>query len=91
MGSCRIAAISNSGLGAPFTLKTETGKGWKKTRIKPDYFKKPKEVKKRVRKFIEEANKLALVTKKGEIKAIGEQFEALFKACKACHKKFREK
>ena len=86
-----IAATANSGLGALFASNTHKGEGWHKTRIKPEYFEQPDEVKKRAMKFNKEANKLVQVANTGEIDLIKEQFEATFKACKGCHKKFRKK
>lgn len=86
-----IAAIANSGLGVLFAENTNTGKGWHDTKVKPEYFKEPEEVEKHAKKFIVEANALVEVANRGETSAIKDQFETLFKACKSCHKKYREK
>lgn len=86
-----ISAIANSGLGALFPSNTEKGKGWKETKIKPDFFEQPEEVKKRATKFNKEANKLAEIANSGNVSHIAEQFDATLKACKGCHKKFRKK
>jgi len=86
-----IEAISNSGLGKLFGDNTKQGTGWKETRIKPEFFEQPNEVRKRVSKFKKEASALAQVAKTGNIEEIKDQFEKTFKACKGCHKKFRKK
>jgi len=86
-----ISAIANSGLGALFPANTEKGKGWKKTRVKPEFFEQPEEVKKRATKFNKEANKLVAIASSGNIDHIAKQFDVTLKACKACHKNFRKK
>jgi len=86
-----VAAVANSGIGALFSLESKTGKGWKETRLKPEYFEQPEEVKKVATAFTREANQLALVAASGEMSVIKKQFETLFEACKNCHKKFRRK
>jgi len=86
-----IAAISNSGLWSLFSEKTATGKGWKETRVKAEFFEQPDEVKKRAKVFKNEANELARVAGIGDVNMIKDQFDTLLKVCKACHKKFRTK
>ena len=86
-----VAAIANSGLGALFTPRTKTGKGWKETRLKPEYFQQSDEVKKLATAFNKEANQLAKVASYGDIKQLKIQFDTVFKTCKGCHKKFRSK
>ena len=86
-----IAAIANSNLGSLFNEKSKTGKGWKETRVKADYFQQPQEVGKYAKAFNTEANKLAQVAKTGSIGDIKTQFDTLFSACKDCHKKYRSK
>lgn len=86
-----ISAVANSGIGTLFSSASETGKGWKDTRVKPEYFKQPDEVKKLANTFIQEADKLTVAANSGDIALIKDQFETLFEACKSCHKKFRSK
>jgi len=86
-----IAAIANSGIGALFSENSKTGKGWKDTRVKPEFFEQPEEVKKYAGTFRKEANKLAAVTESGDVNVIREQFDTVISACKECHKKFRSK
>lgn len=86
-----IAAVANSGIGSLFGPDTKTGKGWKDTRVKAEYFDQPEEVKKLASVFNKEAKQMAETANNGDITRIGEQFEILLKACKGCHKKFRSK
>lgn len=86
-----IAATANSGLGALFPIGSDEGKGWKKTRVKQEFFTQPDEVKKRAQEFNREANELLRVANTGNVANIKAQFDATLKACKGCHKKFREK
>ena len=86
-----IAAIANSGLESLFSADSATGKGWKDTRLKADYFKQPEEVQKKLISFKREANDLAMLSKTGDMKQIKRQFEQLFTSCKSCHKSYRVK
>jgi cytochrome c556 len=86
-----IAAIANSGMGALFSPDTVDGTGWKKTRIKPEYFDEPDKVRKYASDFNREAKELARVADSGDVDMIKTQFNKLFKACKACHKQYRAK
>jgi len=84
-----IAAIANSGLGALFSKDTLDGTGWKKTRLKPEFFDKPDEVKEVAINFVKQANELQKAAASGDKAAIKAQFGETGKACKACHEKFR--
>lgn len=86
-----IAAVANSGIEKLFTEETKSGKGWKETRVKKEYFAQPEEVKKHVSDFKREANALANVAQSGDVGKIAQQFDVLFKACKGCHKEYRAK
>lgn len=86
-----IAAVANSGLGALFGPGTDQGTGWKQTRLKPEFFDKPDEVKKLATDFNREANELAKVAANGDVAAIKSQFGKLSESCKACHDSFRIK
>ena len=85
-----VAAVANSGLGALFAPGTDQGKGWKETRLKPEFFEKPDEVKEVALNFVKQANELKKVAATGDQAAIKAQFGETGKACKACHDKFRE-
>ena len=86
-----IAAVANAGIENLFTQETKTGKGWKDTRVKQEFFEQPEEVRKHVSTFKKEANELANVAMNGDVKKIKHQFDVLFKACKGCHKEYRAK
>lgn len=86
-----IAAVANSGLGALFGPGTDQGVGWKKTRIKPEFFQRSEDVKKVASAFNKEANELAKVAAGGDIAAIKVQFGKVGDTCKSCHDDFREK
>jgi cytochrome c556 len=84
-----IAATANSGMGALYLPGTDKGKGWKETRLKPEFFKEQEEVGKIAKNFVEQANKLQQVASTGDQAAIKAQFGETGKACKACHDKYR--
>ncbi|HSI42920.1 MAG TPA: cytochrome c [Methylotenera sp.] len=84
-----VAAIANSGLGKLYGLGTDEGTGWKKTRLKPEFFQKPDEAKKVAVAFNQEANELAKVAATGDAGAIRVQFTKVSESCKACHDSFR--
>ncbi|MDP1776442.1 MAG: cytochrome c, partial [Moraxellaceae bacterium] len=54
-----IAAIANSGMGSLFVPGSETGSGWKATRVKPELFSDTDGVTKVALAFIKEANEMA--------------------------------
>jgi cytochrome c556 len=86
-----IAAVANSGLGALYGPGTDQATGWKKSRLKPEFFDKPEEAKKAGLAFNKEANELAKVAASGDIAAIKGQFGKVGEACKSCHDSFRIK
>jgi cytochrome c556 len=86
-----IAAVANSGLGALFGPGTDQATGWKKTRLKPEFFQKQDEVVKVATAFNKEANELQKVAATGDIGAIKTQFGKLGETCKSCHDSFRIK
>lgn len=86
-----IAAVANTNINALFSKGTETGKGWKATRVKAELFEQPDVVKKHLAALKKEANELARVADNGDVELIKSQFNHLFKACKSCHKDFRGK
>lgn len=86
-----IAATANSGMGALYAPGTDQGKGWKETRLKPEFFDELENVGKIARNFTEQANKLEKVAASGDKAAIKQQFGQVGKACKACHDEYRSK
>ncbi|MBW7656871.1 cytochrome c [Hydrogenophilus thermoluteolus] len=85
-----IAAIANSGMGALYSPDTLGVVGFKKSRLKENFFQEQDEVRKIATNFVEQANKLAEVAAMGDKDEIKAQFGEVGKACKACHEKFRE-
>jgi cytochrome c556 len=86
-----IAAIANSGLGELYGEGTDQGVGWKKTRLKPEFFQKKEEVTVAANTFNEAANELARVAGTGDIAAIKTQFGKVGESCKGCHDLIRIK
>lgn len=86
-----IAALANSGLGSLFAPGSETGKGWKDTLTKPEFFKNPQRVAEVAGNFNREANELAKVAASGDAAAVKAQFGKLSATCKACHDDFKAK
>lgn len=85
-----IAATANSGMGALYGPGTDKDLGNQKTRVKPEFFQQPDEVKKLALAFIKEANELQKVAAGGDAGAIKAQFGKTGESCKACHDKFRK-
>lgn len=86
-----IAAVANSGLGALYGPGTDQATGWKKSRLKAEFFDKQDEAKKAGQAFNKEANELAKVAATGDIAAIKTQFGKVGETCKGCHDSFRIK
>lgn len=86
-----IAAVANSGLGSLYGPGTEEATGWKKSRLKHDFFDKQDDAKKVAVAFVKESNELAKVAASGDVGAIKTQFGELGKTCKSCHDGFRIK
>lgn len=84
-----IAAAANSGLGALYGPGTDQGEGWRKTRLKSDFFERQDEAKKVATDFNREANEFAKVAETGDIGQIKAKFGKLNQSCKACHDSFR--
>ena len=85
-----IAATANSGMGALYGPGTDKDAGNQKTRVKPEFFKEPDEVRKLAMAFVKEANELQKVAATGDAAAIKAQFGKTGESCKACHDKFRK-
>ena len=86
-----VAAVANSGLGALYGPGTDQATGWKKSRLKPEFFDKQDEAKKAAIAFNKEANELARVAVSADMGAIKAQFGKLGETCKSCHDSFRVK
>lgn len=86
-----IAGLANSGIGSLFVPGTETGKGWKETLTKPEFFKNPQKVGELAGNFNREANELAKVAATGDAAALKAQFGKYTQTCKACHDDFKNK
>jgi cytochrome c556 len=84
-----IAAIANSGMGALYVPGSDKGKGWEKTRAKPELFTDKEGVGKVAVAFNKEANELPKVAATGDAAALKVQFGKVGEACKGCHEKFR--
>lgn len=83
-----IQAIANSGLGVLFQPGTATGKGWRDTNVKPEYFTNSAKLKELGMAYNKEANEMAKVAAGGDAAAVKAQFGNLGKACKGCHDEF---
>ena len=77
-------------MGALYGPGTDKDAGNQKTRVKPEFFKEPDEVRKVAMAFAKEANELQKVAATGDIAAIKAQFGKTGESCKACHDKFRK-
>lgn len=86
-----IAAAANAGLGALYGPGTDKGEGWRKSRLKSEFFDKPEEAKKVALQFNLEANEFAKVAATGDVGQIKAKFGKLTQSCKSCHDSFREK
>jgi cytochrome c556 len=86
-----IAALANSGVGSLFVPGTESGKGWKETATRPEFFRSPQRVGELAGNFNREANELVRVVATGDAAAVKAQFGRLSQTCKACHDDFKLK
>lgn len=86
-----IAALANSGIGGLFAAGSESGKGWKDTLTKPEFFNSPQRVAELAGNFNREANELAKIAATGDAAAVKTQFGKLGQTCKACHDDFKAK
>ncbi len=84
-----IQAIANSGMGALYLPGTDTGTGWKATRVKPEAFTDKEGVRKVGMAFNEAANEMARIAATRDAAAVKEQFGKLGQSCKGCHDQFR--
>ncbi|MDO8959183.1 MAG: cytochrome c [Rhodocyclaceae bacterium] len=85
-----IQAIANSKMGALYQPGSDKGKGWKETRLKPEFFTDKETLGKVGPAFGAAANEMAKVAAGGDAAAVKAQFGKLGEACKGCHDKFRK-
>jgi len=85
-----IAAIANSKMGALYQPGSDKGRGFKETRLKPEFFANMEEVGKVAGAFGAAANEMARIAAAGDAAAAKDQFGKLGASCKACHDKFRK-
>ncbi|HMX16036.1 MAG TPA: cytochrome c [Rhodocyclaceae bacterium] len=85
-----IQAIANSKMGSLYQPGTDSGKGWKNTRVSKDYFSDRENLAKYGGAYVKEANEMAKVAAAGDAGAVKAQFGKLGEACKGCHDKFRQ-
>jgi cytochrome c556 len=85
-----IQAIANSKMGYLYQPGSDKGKGWKETRLKPEFFTDKENLPKIAQGFGAAANEMAKVAASGDAAAVKAQFGKLGEACKACHEKFRK-
>lgn len=87
-----IQAIATSGMGALYQPNTNSGKGWRETNVKPEFFKPENkdEIGKIAGAYVKEAKEMAAVAATGDAAAVKAQFGKLGESCKACHEKFRK-
>jgi cytochrome c556 len=85
-----IQAIVNSKMGALYQAGSDKGKGWKETRLKPEFFTDKETLGKVAQGLGKEGNEMAKVAATGDAAAVKAQFGKLGDACKACHDKFRK-
>jgi cytochrome c556 len=85
-----IQAIANSKMGALYQPGSDKAKGWKETRLKPEFFTDKETLGKVAGAFGKEANEMAKVAAAGDAAAVKAQFGKLGDACKGCHDKFRK-
>lgn len=87
-----IQGIANSGMGGLFLPGTDRDSAPIATRALPEVFDPAHraEFNQAARRFIDQANRFAVVAKTGDPDAIRAQFDELGRACRKCHHSFRE-
>jgi len=86
-----INAISNSGIEGLFTHDSNTGIGWKETRVNPELVNQSSKVDKYISRLTQESRKLVKAADTRNINVIQKQFKNVLQACKSCHKAYRRK
>lgn len=86
-----IQAIANSKLGALYQPGSDKGTGWEPTRLKSEFFTDKETLSKVAGAFGKAAGDMSKAAASGDQLAVTEAFEALGKACKGCHDKFKRK
>lgn len=86
-----IASVAASNMHKLFPQNTQSGKGWKETRVKEKYFTSKDDVAEKTFKLIEESKKLVNVASTQNPRMIKAQFKNTLTSCKSCHKAYRAK
>lgn len=84
-----IQAIAGAKLGALFQPGSDKGKGWEDTRLKSEFFTDSETRGKVAGAFGKAAGDMSKAATSGDQLAVTEAFDALGKACKGCHDKFK--
>ena len=85
-----IRAAAHSGMGALYIPGSDRETMGETTRLRADFFRQPEKVKKVAKTYRAASDKLADAAVNAERKALKAAFGEMAKACKACHKAFRE-
>lgn len=85
-----LAALAVSGMGALYQPGSDQGKGFKETRLKPEFFKEGDKVRDVATAFGKEAGELAKVAASGDAAAVKAQFGKVGEICKNCHDGYRK-
>jgi len=86
-----INAVADTGFISLFSENSKTGKGWGKTKVKPEFFQQPEKVREKSEAFKREAKAMVESAQGGNLEQMKTQFDKLFESCKSCHKEYREK
>ena len=86
-----IQAIANAKLGALYQPGSDKGTGWEPTRLKSEFFTDKETLGKVAGAFGKAAGDMSKAAASGDQLAVTEAFDALGKACKGCHDKFKRK
>ena len=85
-----IHAAAHSGMGALYVPGSDQDAIGENTRLKADFFRQPEKVRKVAKTYRIASDKLADAAVSAEREALKAAFGEMAKACKACHKAFRE-
>ncbi|MEY4591678.1 MAG: putative cytochrome c [Pseudomonadota bacterium] len=86
-----IATLANAGMGSLYAPGTETGYGWKETRVKPALFKNPQQATELAGNFSRESAEMFKLSPTADVSALRSQYTKLSKTCRACHDELKFK
>jgi cytochrome c556 len=86
-----IATLANSGMGSLYRPDTETGTGWKETRVKPELFKNPQQTGELAGQFSKESTEMLRLASTADVSTLRSQYTKLSRTCRACHDEFKIK